>query len=80
MICNAYIRQFNRWPIDQSMITNVVVHATLLAPLLGNFEYFYVILKPRYGCGDGCRRALPIAVVVGVAALAGLYFYLNSAY
>lgn len=25
-----------------------------------------------------CRRALPIAIAVGVVALAGLYFYLNS--
>ncbi|KAK4797546.1 hypothetical protein SAY86_029872 [Trapa natans] len=29
---------------------------------------------------EAVGRALPIAVAVGVAALAGLYFYLNSAY
>lgn len=27
-----------------------------------------------------CRRALPVAIVLGVAGLAGLYFYLNSVY
>ncbi|RWV90596.1 hypothetical protein GW17_00047184 [Ensete ventricosum] len=36
---------------------------------------FFILLTAVF-----CRRALPVAVVLGVAGLAGLYFYLNTVY
>lgn len=53
-----------------------------LSSTLCNFAFFLFsfFLVSEYEILIWCRKALPIAIAVAAVALAGLYFYLNSAF
>lgn len=50
-----------------------------LSSTLCNFAFFFLFVS-EYEILIWCRKALPIAIAVAAVALAGLYFYLNSAF
>lgn len=54
-----------------------------LSSTLCNFAFLlfsFLFLVSEYEILIWCRKALPIAIAVAAVALAGLYFYLNSAF
>lgn len=61
-----------RQPHIEQLTTNIRMDSAISVQLINRLTEF---TKHFF-----CRKALPIAIVVGIIALAGLYFYLNNVY